>query len=134
MEPSEAKKTQFAKWVELAGERYPIADWFGSPQYAQETITERVEPWATQYDEQSWELPYDCPECGEPDAKFYTPTPLLVELQDRLEALRRRGFREVPNPDYDPERAAAYWAKQRDRYNQTQITVGQSYAPTRTPG
>lgn len=123
-------RARFANWVELHDQQYPIArSPFLPPLYTEKTILEPVEPWATQYQQQSWELPDECHACDGPDPTFYTPTPLLIELQDRLAALHRKAFREVPNPDYDPVRAAAYWAKQRERRNQTKITIGQSYSP-----
>lgn len=103
----------------------PLLQGFGPPRYALRELHERVEPWATYYDEARRELPWH--EYGEPDPLFYQPTPLLIELQDRVDALGRKAYRVVPNPDYDPERAEE-WYRQRGPINQVKMEWGQSYA------
>ena len=52
---------------------------------------------------------------------FYelTPSPELRALNELCEALRQESVEQVPNPDYDPEKAKA----------QTEIEWGQSYSP-----
>lgn len=52
---------------------------------------------------------------------FYdlTPSPELRALNDLCEALRQESVEQVPNPDYDPEKAKA----------QTKIEWGQAYNP-----
>jgi hypothetical protein len=107
-----------------------LANPFGPPKYARKTVTERVEPWATQYDELEREHPdhFLCSECGgEVDPEFYEPTPKLLALDAQLDALKARGFREVPNPDYDPVRAEE-WCARRSPLNQKKVTWGQSFA------
>lgn len=115
----------------MMAERVYPAPW-AAPSFVAPTITERVEPWATEYDEVSREHPdfyADFSECGEPDPEFYQSTPRLMALDDRLEALRAKAFREVANPDYDAEQAASWREQQRRRGNQTRIRVGQSWNP-----
>lgn len=123
----------FARWVDAYDRKhdYPMLLGFGAvPDYAKRTITERIEPWATNYDELQRELPYDCPECGGPEKEFYRPTRKLHKLDRRLARLEAKGFREVPNPAYDEERAEAW--KQRYRPQPVfaeKIMVGQAYTP-----
>jgi hypothetical protein len=97
------------------------------PRYAQTTIQQRIEPYATQYDDLARDLPWF--EDGEPDPEFYQPTPRLLALEAQLDDLRTQGFREVPNPDYDDDRARAWEAKWVRPYNAATIEVGQSSHP-----
>lgn len=131
--PDKAKMDQFAAWVE----KHPppqtprLANLWAPPVYARETLTERVEPYYSQFHELemahplSWSDGHD----AEPDPEWYTPTPKLLALDAELSALRAKAFREVPNPDYDPERAAAWREQQRARFSQKTHYVGQAYTP-----
>ena len=127
----ETKKDIFRSWVEKAERHtYPDLDvpWV-RPQYARTLIDERIEPFATQHDKLVSQLPWF--ENGPPDEEWYTPTPKLRRLWKKIDALYAKGFRKVPNPDYDAERAAAWEAKWvRRPYGATTIVVGQSYNPT----
>jgi rubredoxin len=126
----EASLEDMLKWVESPNvhETPILANPFGPPRYAQKTITERIEPFATGYDE-LWHTHPDywaCPGCGgQPDPKFYAPTPELLALDAALDELRAKGFREAPNPDYDAGRAAE-WKRKRGPFNQQKVTWGMS--------
>jgi hypothetical protein len=114
----DAQLREFAKWVERHEPRHvPIlADPFGPPVYAREYLTETVQPWYDRYRALEREHPSRTDdECPAPDPAWYTPTPRLRDLEDRLDALATHAFRQVPNPDYDPERAAAYWKQRHPR-------------------
>jgi hypothetical protein len=101
---------------------------FGPPLYARKTVTERIEPFATEYDA-LWKTHPDywaCPDCGgQPDPKFYAPTLELLALDAALDELRAKGFLEIANPDYDAERAAE-WKRKRAPLNQKKVTWGMS--------
>jgi hypothetical protein len=123
-----------ARWIEIGSKDYPVLDWlprpFARPLCTRETIQEPVEPYYTSLQSLKSQLPYECSECGgEPDPAFYQPTEKLLNLQKGIAALEPKAWREIPNPAYDPEKAAA-WEKDRSvRFNQTRIEVGQSYNP-----
>jgi hypothetical protein len=102
---------------------------FDPPSYTRQTLQERIEPYATEYEELEEEHPDHFSDGDEPDPEFYQPTERLLRLEAKLELLRRKAFRTVPNPDYDPEGAEKFWQELRERQNQTTIEVGQSYAP-----
>jgi hypothetical protein len=123
------KQALFAKWLDALETRdYPATRLlWGRPLYAQETITERIEPFATQYDEVSDQLPWF--EDGPPDPEFYTPTKRLRRLWNKLDTLKPLAFRQIPNPDYDPIRAMEWKANRRKPFDQVKIQVGQSYNP-----
>ncbi len=125
-------RANFAAWVESADIPNFAAPWFrafGAPPYVVPITIERVEPFATEYDTLHRGHPERYAEYGPPDSEWYTPTPKLLDLEARLDALYAKAFRGVPNPDYDPERAAAWHEKQRARLSQFDIEVGQSYTP-----
>jgi hypothetical protein len=103
------------------------------PRYVRQTLQEPVEPYYSRWRELKWELPYECPECGTPDPQWYTPTQELLDLQTRVRALGNKAFRTVPNPDYDPVRAAEWEEKRKARLNQTKFEWGQSYNEEITP-
>ena len=128
------EKGPFAAWVEAhePPKKYDILDWvppWHTPDYVEETIEEPVEPYYSQMKALTSQLPYDCPECGGPEPEFYLPTARLLQLELDISDLEPRAWRTVPNPNYDPERAAAWREKRRFPYDQTTITIGQSYAP-----
>ena len=122
------------RWAEWAPAT-PVTEWLPSPyrrpDYARATITERIEPWATKYEAILSLLPgnhyADEEDDREPDPDFYRPTQRLRRLQRKRTRYHAKGFHEVPNPDYDAERAAE-WEK-RMRWSQTTYTIGQSYTP-----
>ena len=124
------KEDLFAKWVEeYEYKAYPETNLLGTaPVCARKMVEERVEPYYTRWYELSWKLPDDS-EYGPPDPRFYTPTQELLDLETRVEALRKKAFRTVPNPAYTPECAAEWERTRRKPFNQTQITVGQSSTP-----
>jgi hypothetical protein len=106
-----------------------------APDYARETLTEAVHPYVDEYralDARIRETTGDTgedPDYALPDPDYWPPAPAMRAMLARLKALRALAWREVPNPAYDPERAAEWWAT-RGPITQTTITVGQSYAPT----
>jgi hypothetical protein len=108
---------------------------WGAPLYALKTLTERVEPYWSKYtdlyhtigetlstDENGdWELPSE---------NYWKPTGPMRDMLRRLEAYRVQAWRVVPNPDYDPVRAAEWEGQRRKPFDQTKITIGQSYHPS----
>lgn len=127
---------RFATWVEQRENHpYPDLDKIGAllgatPLCAQPTIQERVEPFATEYDRLVAQLPWF--EDGPPDEEWYTPTPKLVALWDKIDAVKPKAFRTVPNPVYAEACAEAWERDRRKPYGQIDIKVGQSYNPMST--
>jgi len=124
------EQEMFAAWVEeYEYKAYPETNLLGTaPVCARTTVEERVEPYYSRWYALSWQLP-DESEYGSPDPRFYTPTQALLDLQTRVEALRKKAFRTIPNPAYTDACAAEWERTRRKPFNQTKIQVGQSYTP-----
>lgn len=131
-----------ARWLAPGNHYTPITitEWlrpYRIPRHVHATVSERVEPYwsrlqaleaeADRYfgayeDEDGQVRRHDLP----PDRAYWQPTDTakaFLRRWKRRDALAEKALRQVPNPDYDPERAAAYWAAR------TTITTGQSYTP-----
>lgn len=128
---------RFAAWTEkLATREIPdldISRLLGiTPFCAIKTIKERVEPFATEYDSLTDQLPW-LGDDGPPDPRFYRPTPRLRRIWKRLDELRPQAFRTVLNPEYTEECAEEWERNRRKPFNQTKIVIGQSYNPPEQP-
>jgi hypothetical protein len=123
------KDRRFWEWIDaMASKDYPpVTSLLGPPGCARQTVEKPVEPYHTHYKRLSNKLPWF--EDGPPPRKWYKPTRKLLELQERVENLRNKAFRTVPNPDYTEECAKEWEQNRRKPYGQTRITVGQSYNP-----
>jgi hypothetical protein len=125
----------FARWIAALEPPVitPLLSRWGPPLYARETLYRQVQPYYDQYDDLYREIGATLgtdDETGfweQPDPKFWKPSRKMAKRLRRLAALREKMWEILPNPDYDPVRAAAW--KEQHTYNQQQIKVGQSYHP-----
>jgi hypothetical protein len=136
--PDNATIAAAARWIETPTvtprDGLDWGSFFGPPRYARETISQTVEPYFSEYralsDEIGETLNADEDGCWDtPDAEWWTPSPAMQAKLGRLAELVGLAWTDVPNPDYDPERAAA-WREQREAgFNQVTYSTGQSYHP-----